>query len=97
MFRKYEYINQEPNYCVAAVLQMILQRQHLYVPRSQKTIIDYFTPKVNERTQRTFYAIEDLNKQYFLPCKYPLQEHYYSYRRILTDDTDDLDDMITGY
>ena len=96
--RNYSPIPQEePEYCVAAVIQMILQRRGLYVQKSQKDILSYFNSvTVDGIEDKTFTNITDMTKQYFEPRNYPLQEKFISWSYVRMYD-DNLDDMIHDF
>lgn len=92
MKRDYNLRNQLPHMCLPAVIQMILDRNDLYVERNQKNIARYFKPLEVDGLDGTFYSITDMNKQYFIPKGYPLEEKFIPFRAI-----DEWDDDLKGF
>ena len=99
MKREYKLINQDDkNYCVPTVLQMIERRNGVYQQRSQENIASYFESITVDGLEDAgkFISITDLNKQYFKKRHYPLRESYYSVR-FINDFDDNLDNMISSF
>jgi hypothetical protein len=87
---KYKLIDQGHNKCLAAVLQMILERRGLNI-LTQDEILSNFDPVYNEITKETTYGIKDLNTQFFNKYGYNLHEYYHNFKKI------DMHDELRNY
>jgi len=80
MKRNYNFYDQEPDKCVASMLQMILDRNKLYVIKNPDNIIRDFevVTEVSDGVEHHYASISDLNKEFFEKHNYPLRETYVS-------------------